>query len=90
LCKIILHDTRTISGVYGLDKSDRPGEIYSIQPKKQLVGSDNWVDMGLKNEKLTQKIGFQTKPDPTQKTHKCHSFLKYFYKNNIKILWFDS
>jgi hypothetical protein len=36
---------------------------------KMWVGSDNWVDMCLKKEKPTQKIGFQTKPDLTQKTH---------------------
>jgi hypothetical protein len=33
------------------------------------VGSNNWMDMGLKKEKSTQKIGFRTKSDPTQKTH---------------------
>jgi hypothetical protein len=36
---------------------------------KQWVGSDNWVDVGLKNEKPTQKIGFWAKPDPTHETH---------------------
>jgi hypothetical protein len=44
------------------------GQIHPIQPRK-VVGSDNWVDMSLKNEKHTQKIGFQAKSDPIQKIH---------------------
>jgi hypothetical protein len=45
-----------------------PVKSTQSNPKK-WIGSDNWVDMGLKNEKRTQKIGFRAKPDPTYKTH---------------------
>jgi hypothetical protein len=48
---------------------------------EKWVGSDNWIDMGLKNEKPKQKIGLRAKSDPIQKkplTHNCHCFLKYF------------
>jgi hypothetical protein len=45
-----------------------PAKSIRSNPKKR-VGSDNWVDMSLKNEKPTQKIGFQAKPYPTQKIH---------------------
>jgi hypothetical protein len=36
---------------------------------KKWVGSDNWVDMSLKNGKPTKKIEYRAKSDPTQKTH---------------------
>jgi hypothetical protein len=44
----------------------KSGHPVKPNPKK-WVGSDNWVDVGLKKEKLTQKLGFREKPDPTKK-----------------------
>jgi hypothetical protein len=56
-------------GVY-MDWANPVDPAKSIQSNpKKWVGSDNWVDMSLKNEKPTQKIGFQAKPYPTQKIH---------------------
>jgi hypothetical protein len=51
---------------------------------KKWVGSDNWVNMGLKNKNSHTKIGFRTKLDPTKKSTKRNFELSFKPTNTLR------